>query len=201
MLQLVKSQIRLEETSKILRAKDYLIAAEAEEIINTAKAEAEQIRKEAEEEFKARKEQGYQEGLQKGKAEIAERMIEHMSRSAAYFSKFEKVLIDLVIKASKKLLGEFDRNEVVERVVRRVLETTRNEGHVTVRVPPAQSDYLKSRVSTIMASFPKVEFLEVVPDKRLKGDGCILETDVGIVDASLETQLKALETAMVNSMK
>ena len=105
MLQLVKSQVKLEENSKILRAKDYLIAAEAEEIINTAKAEAEQIRKEAEEEFKAKKEQGYQEGLQKGKAEIAERMIEHMSRSAAYFSKFEKVLIDLVLKASKKSTG------------------------------------------------------------------------------------------------
>lgn len=201
MLQLIKSQLHLEEHSKVLRAGDYIVALEAEQILEAAKTEAEAIRAEATKEYEAKQEQGYQEGLEKGKAEIAERMVEQMSRSAAYFSKFERVLIDLVLRASKKILGEFDQHELVERVVQRVLEATRNEGHVTVRVAPSQSEYLKSKVGTIMEKFPKIEFLEIVPDDRIPEGGCILETEVGVVDASLETQLKALENAMIKSMQ
>ena len=32
-----------------------------------------------------------------------------------------------------------------------------------------------------------------MPDARLPEDGCILETEIGVVDATLETQLKAIE--------
>ena len=38
--------------------------------------------------------------------------------------------------------------------------------------------------------------LEVVADHRLKGGGCVLETELGIVDASVELQLQALEKAL-----
>ena len=38
-------------------------------------------------------------------------------------------------------------------------------------------------------------YLNVVADPRLKRDSCILESDLGVIDASLGTQLKALERA------
>ena len=148
-----------------------------------------------------RKAEGYDTGLEMGKAEIAERMVEYMGRSAAYFSKVEGVLIDVVMRAARRVIGEFDQKEVVERVVKRALEATRNEGHVTVRVAPALADDLKSRIGNILGEFPRVEFLEVVADSRVPEGGCILETELGFVDASLETQFKAIEKALVNSMK
>ncbi|MDF2377669.1 MAG: HrpE/YscL family type III secretion apparatus protein [Verrucomicrobiales bacterium] len=201
MFRLAKSQLEFVENRAILPAREYAALVEAEGLIEAARAEAERIRREAEEEYAKRRAEGYEAGLEKGKAEIAERMVDYMGRSAAYFSKVEGVLIDVVMRAARRVIGEFDQKEVVERVVRRALEATRNEGHVTVRVAPALADDLKSRIGDILGGFPKVEFLEVVPDGRVPEGGCILETELGFVDASLETQFKAIEKALVNSMK
>ena len=201
MFRLAKSQLEFVENRAILPAREYAALVEAEGLIEAARAEAEWIRREAEEEYARRRAEGYETGLEKGKAEIAERMVDYMGRSAAYFSKVEGVLIDVVMRAARRVIGEFDQKEVVERVVRRALEATRNEGHVTVRVAPALADDLKSRIGNILGEFPKVEFLEVVPDSRVPEGGCILETELGFVDASLETQFKAIEKALVNSMK
>jgi type III secretion protein L len=201
MFRLAKSQLEFAENRAILPAREYAALVEAEGLIEAAREEAERIRREAEEEYVRRKAEGYDTGLEMGKAEIAERMVEYMGRSAAYFSKVEGVLIDVVMRAARRVIGEFDQKEVVERVVRRALEATRNEGHVTVRVAPALADDLKSRIGNILGEFPRVEFLEVVADSRVPEGGCILETELGFVDASLETQFKAIEKALVNSMK
>ena len=40
------------------------------------------------------------------------------------------------------------------------------------------------------------DFLDVVPDASLERGACLLESELGVVDASLETQLKALENAL-----
>lgn len=201
MFRLSKSDLEFVENRNVISADDYASFTEGESLVEAAKAEAETIRREAEAAYEKRLEEGYQAGLEKGKAEIAEKMVDYMSQSAAYFSKVEGVLVDVVMKAARRVLGEFDQQDLVERVVKRALEATRNEGHVTVRVAPALSDHLQSRISVILEDFPKIEFLEVVPDERIPEGGCILETEVGIVDASLETQLKAIESALVNSMK
>ncbi len=201
MFRLAKSQLEFAENRAILPAREYAALVEAEGLIEAAREEAERIRREAEEEYVRRKAEGYDTGLEMGKAEIAERMVEYMGRSAAYFSKVEGVLIDVVMRAARRVIGEFDQKEVVERVVKRALEATRNEGHVTVRVAPALADDLKSRIGNILGEFPRVEFLEVVADSRVPEGGCILETELGFVDASLETQFKAIEKALVNSMK
>ena len=41
----------------------------------------------------------------------------------------------------------------------------------------------------------------VLPDDRLAEDGCVLETEIGVVDASIQTQLRAIEKALINSLK
>ena len=49
----------------------------------------------------------------------------------------------------------------------------------------------------MLASAPGgASFLDVVSDARLERGACLLESELGVVDASLETQLKALENAL-----
>jgi type III secretion protein L len=44
-------------------------------------------------------------------------------------------------------------------------------------------------------------FLTVLADARLSRNSCILESELGVVDASLETQLKALENAFRSKIR
>ncbi len=52
----------------------------------------------------------------------------------------------------------------------------------------------------MLKDFPEVGYLEVVGDARLDQGGCILETEIGIIDASLDSQLAALQAALTESV-
>lgn len=212
MLCLNATGVAIEPSSKVVKAEDYAVVAGAKAIVDAAVSEsirlrkagqmdADQKRAEAQTEYERRREEGFKEGQEEGKAEIAGQIMECMTQSAAYFSKVEGVMVDLVMRALRRVLGTFEQKEIVEQAVRHALETTRNEGHVTVRVAPAQAEWLQSRVQSMLESCPKVQFLEVLPDERLAEDGCVLETEIGVVDASIQTQLRAIEKALINSLK
>lgn len=201
MLCLKKSALEIESDSVVIPAENYSALVKGEELLALAEHEAGLIRAEAQAEYERQKQEGFDLGLEQGKAEISEKMVEYMSQSAAYFSKVENVLIDLVLRCTRTVIGEFNERDLVEKVVRKSLEVTRNEGNVTVRVSPEHADWLKSRCEEILKSFPKIEFLEILPDARVTEGNCVLETEIGVVDATLETQLKAIENALIRSMK
>ena len=55
-------------------------------------------------------------------------------------------------------------------------------------------------MSSILAAYPTVETMDVVEDSRLKGPACILETEAGVADASVETQLAAIEKSLARHL-
>ncbi len=201
MLCLEKSGVAVAPDSKILKRDEHAFIIDGQRILDAARHEATLIRQQALAEAETKRQEGFQQGQEEGKAQIAEHIVECMGQSAAYFSKVEDVMVDLVMRAVRSVIGEMNQHDLIEKIVRRALESTRNENHVTVRVAPAQADWLKSRLSTIMQAFPKIQFLDVQADSRLSENGCVLETEIGVVDATLETQLKAIEKALIRSMK
>jgi type III secretion protein L len=99
------------------------------------------------------------------------------------------------------VLGEFDDRERVLRVVSKSLELLRNQHQVRIKVPPPLADWLQGRVAELLLAFPRIQFLEVHADSQLPPDGCILETELGVLDASVETQLKAIERALIQAIR
>jgi type III secretion protein L len=201
MLRLETAAATLVPEGRVLKREEFAHVLEAQGILDAARQEAAKIREEARLEFERMRVEGHQKGHEEGKAEIAERILDCVGQSAAYYSKVEDVMVDLVMRAVRTVLGEMDAHEVIQRVVKRALESTRNENHVTVRVAPAQADWLKQRIHEMVQAFPKIQFLDVQPDHQLAEDACVLETEMGVVDASLQTQLKAIEKALIRAMK
>ena len=61
--------------TKVLRAADLEVLHDAAELIEAARAEAEEIRRKAEEVYRERYEAGYADGVEAGKMEHAEKMM------------------------------------------------------------------------------------------------------------------------------
>ena len=58
------------------------------------------------------------------------------------------------------------------------------------------------RMAAMISSAPNgATFLDVTADPRMKPGDCILECELGVVDASLETQLKAIEHALLGKIR
>ncbi|MEY4941403.1 MAG: hypothetical protein RIQ93_3138 [Verrucomicrobiota bacterium] len=185
----------------VLKAVDYAASLAAADLIAKAQLEAARIQAESEEGYRQQKERGYQDGLEQGKAEMAEQVVATLGQSTVYFSKMEETLVGVVLKAVRRIVGEFDDSDRVARIVRQALELLRNQSTVRLKVSPAQTEQLQARVEGLLATFPRIQFLEVNGDPRLPLDGCILETEFGVIDASVETQLRAIEKALIQALK
>lgn len=201
MLRLRQTGIEVLADGPVLRATEFASIADAEVALARAREEAARIVEEAKAERVQQREQGYRDGLEQAKAEMAEKLVATMGQSALYFAKVEQALVDVVMKAVARVIGEIDDRERVERIVRKALELVRSQSQVRVKVPPAQSEWLQSRVEALQQSFPRIQFLEVESDARLPGDGCVIETELGVIDATVQTQLRAIEKALIQAIK
>jgi type III secretion protein L len=47
----------------------------------------------------------------------------------------------------------------------------------------------------MMAAYPSIGFIEVVSERQLTGDTCVMESEMGVVEASIEIQLAAIQSA------
>jgi type III secretion protein L len=104
----------------------------------------------------------------------------------------ERTVASVVIQSVKKIIGDLDDDERIVRVVHTALNTVRGQQKVTVRV--AVQD--EPAVSKALEAMTTGNFLTVSADTRLERGRCILESDLGVVDASLQTQLAALELSI-----
>ncbi|MGO0306219.1 HrpE/YscL family type III secretion apparatus protein [Endozoicomonas acroporae] len=186
-------QLELDPTCKVLKADDYVVYLEAQEIIKAAREQAAGITEEARQAYEQEKKRGYQEGLAESKAEQTDHMLKVVSRTINYLSDIENTLANILLSGVKKIIGEFDQEELAISLVKNALQHVRNEKHVTIRVPSAQYSAVQSRLNTILAEYKGVGFIDLVADPRLSSGDCIMESEIGVVDASVDVQLRALQ--------
>lgn len=187
--------VGIDPATKVLSAEEVHALRDAEQIVAEARQQAERIVAEAQSAFEQERQRGYQEGQEEARLEQVEQMIGNISRTVDYFSKVEGQMVDLVMRAVRKIVDGFDDNERVLIAVKSALSVMRNQKQITLRVNPQQAEIVKSRLNDILAAFPGVGYMDIVPDHRLKADDCIVESDIGMIEASLEGQLQALRGA------
>ena len=180
--------------TRVLKASEAAVLLEANAVLDAARERVADMERKAGEAYERRREEGYRDGVEEGRLEHAEKVMETVLSSVEYI---EATLVNVVAVAVRKVIGEIDENERIVRIVRNALVTVRNQQHVTIRVAPADEKAVREGLASMLASVPGgASFLDVVPDARLERGACLLESELGVVDASLETQLKALENAL-----
>ncbi len=193
--------LTLEPDRKIVRADEYSAYVDAQAIIAAAREEAERIRIDAQAEYERQKQKGYEDGLFDGQQMIAEKMLDTVEKAVDYLSGLETKVVEIVLKALRKILGEVNQQDVIVQVVRNAMAVARTQPQVTLRTCPEEADTVRERLGEILAGYPGISNVDVVADKRLQRGGCILETEMGVVDASVEVQLEAIRSSLLRSLK
>ena len=201
MLQLnLREGRQIEPGQKVVPAEHYQAWLDGEGIIAAARAEAERIVREAQVAYEEQKQQGYDDGLLEGRMEMAEKMVDSVGQAVDYFGNLEVKLKELVLKAVRRIVGDFDVSDRGTGVVLEALSLARNQTNVTLRICPAEADAARARLTEITKPYPGIHYLEVVPDPRLGPSDCILESELGVVDASIDVQLKAIEKSLAKTL-
>ena len=197
MLLVNKPDFVVEADRRVVKVTDVATVRSATEIIAAAEAEAARIREEAKAAFEAEKQRGYEKGLSDGKMEIAMQKLDQVDSSVAFMEGVEEKMAEVVMKALKTCVMEIGDHEMVVQIVRKTMAAViRTQRTVTLKVAPELVEAVRTRVSELTAAFPTIETFDVVEDPRLKGAACVLETEAGVADASVETQLAAIEKSL-----
>lgn len=201
MLLLNKPGFSLATDHRVVKATDVATARSSAEIIAAAEADAARIREEAKVAFEAEKQRGYEKGVADGKMEIAMLKLEQVDSSVAFMESVEQKMADVVLKALRSFVVEIGDKELVVQIVRKTLNAViRTQRQVIVKVAPEMVETVRARIAELRLAYPTVESFDVVEDPRLKGAACVLETEAGVADASVEMQLAAIEKSLKKHM-
>ncbi len=197
MLLINKGDFVLQSDRRVVKAADVATVRSAAEIVAAAEARAAQIREDAKAAYEEERKKGYDKGIADGKTEIAMQKLDLVDSSVAFMENVEEKMSEIVMKALKSCVAEIGDREMVIQIVRKTMAAViRTQRQVTLKVAPELVETVRSRVSELTATFPTIETFDVVEDPRLKGSACVLETEAGVADASVESQLAAIERSL-----
>jgi type III secretion protein L len=197
MLLVKKNDLELVSSGRLVKAADVAAVKTADEIIAAAEAEAARLKAAAVQAYEDEKRRGFEEGLQNGLKKVIEDKLDFVYESAAHMESLEGKLADIVIKALYKCVSQIGDKTLVIEIIRKIMKAVvRNQRQIVLKVAPDMVETVNARLNEILADFPVLERVEVVEDARLKGSAAIIETEAGIADASVETQLAAIEKSI-----
>ncbi|MCQ2522274.1 MAG: hypothetical protein MJ105_07835 [Lachnospiraceae bacterium] len=176
---------------------------QAQRILNEANAEADQMRQDAfHKGHEEGSQKGYEDGLQRAKEAFAEkeRALEEERNAlhAEYEAKcqnIEMTLVDTLTDIYSHVLSVTlsDEKDLVVKLLHKTMQTLDTGKHYLIHVPKASVASVREKKSELskQSGIPE-ESIEIIEDNTLPENGCLIESDSGIYDCSLGTQLELL---------
>jgi len=194
------TKIREEAEQLLQNAREEVSQAQeqSEQILNQARQEAEQLKKQAQEQGKA---EGYQNGMANAqqeinnlKASVAQERAELQRDYEEKVKELEPVLVDTILEVFEKVtyvLAE-DKRDIVLYLVDNVLSHGESSKQFVIRVSKEDFPFVAEHKQMLCEKVPASSEIEIVKDATLIRNQCLIETDGGVFDCSLDVQLENL---------
>ena len=196
-VELISEKIDIAAGVKVIKAGDYSRYLEAEAIIAAAEKKAESIIQQAEAAYEAEKQRGFKEGIEQGKKEQSAALIDTLSKCEERYQQMAPELVEIVLTTVRQIMGQFDSRELTGKLVEQALQQHKCN-RVVFRVHPDNVAALNKQLEAIRENHPDISYVSIEKDALVEKTGCILETDLGNVQADLDTQLEALQQSAKN---
>lgn len=191
---------------------------EAAAIIAEANLEAERIAREVKDQVTEIKETSYQEGFQQGLeqgyqagfAEITRELEKLITNLERELDRIQLLLNNQVLGLSPRLINfscqlantilkrEIELHpEVIITQVEDILKGLSRVKTLAIRVNAGDIALVKSSEERFLQLTQGIDQIDFVVDPSLEPGGCIIETDFGGVDASIQTQLAMITTLLL----
>ncbi|PKG25170.1 flagellar assembly protein FliH [Niallia nealsonii] len=160
------------------------------------------------------KQHGYNVGLEEGRTigyqeygeyiQMAKDVIELSKHDyQSYLDSAERTILNLAIKAAEKIMNskiEQDKSHFLN-VVKKVLQEGRGIKEVQLHVHPVHYQYVLSEKEELLSLFPIQPNLFIFPNTGISENGCVIETNNGKIDATIDTQLKMLKQKLLDLLE
>lgn len=137
---------------------------------------------------------GYAEGRAAGAIEATRLVRDTTLGVDCHLAKLEGEIGALALSIVRRVLGDFDRADLVACAAAQAVAEFRQEKTIRVTVHPAAVDRVSAALAALSQSGGATVAVEA--DPTLDQDACIVASDFAVVDAGIETQLKAFAAGL-----
>lgn len=201
--ELDREQQEMEQNRQVLEEHQKKLFAEAEYL------KQESTKKGYDEGFARGKENGYGEGYKqghekgqkefdlikeeyiRGTKEIFAKLYDLNVYKARIFEQTEPHLLTLIDEIIKKVISEEIevKPDLILKVIKNSIKRLKDVYNVKLKVNPKHFNFINDNKDRLIYETGGIHSLDIVQDSALHEGGCIIETDYGIVDATLETKM------------
>ena len=164
-------------------------------LVSRAQEEAENIKKSAFEE-------GYRKGMEQANADMEafrNCFSEFMNAPKNVFEYIAPDILEISVDIAKKIIKkevESDPQVLINTIVDVLKTVSKSEPKINIRVKPQAVQFIKDTLPNITYEYGIDAKVNIIADPSIEEGGCIFQTNNGIVDASIDTQLEIIKKAI-----
>lgn len=196
-------QIRAAPKTKIIPADNLSTLQEASQVLERIKQDAEKYRSQVAKECEELKEHAFKEGYDDGFKQWAEHLTHFEKQLKSLRTEMQQVIIPIALTAAKKIVGreiELSEQTIVD-IVASNLKAVSQHKRIIIYVNKKELDILEKNKMRLRDLFEHLESLSIRPRDDISPGGCIIETEVGIINAQFEHRWQVLEKAFEALLK
>lgn len=202
----------METDADMRQMADNIIAeakSQAKSIVQSAEMDAARLVADARNEAEAIKNNAHEEGYNQGRndglksldddrAELESKYNEEVNKLSLDYEKrvkeIEPELVDVMIDVFSSLTKELssDRRDMILQLIDKVISGTEASSNYIIKACKEDAEFLRSNRENILERIGRDVHLEIVEDISMKRNECLIDTDLGIYDCSLDIQLENL---------
>jgi flagellar biosynthesis/type III secretory pathway protein FliH len=175
--------------------------------LDTFRDRAEDLRKDTEERIERSWNEGHEEGFEKGLLhERSERIVsidlllgEAKRKKEQAVRDLEVRVIELAVNIAERIIGRtLSANpEIVADIIGEAISQMISGEKVVLKVSEEDMEFVKSRYEQLLGMTGNAREFRIEADRRLRRGDCVIETEGGMIDATLSSRLDFLVEELI----
>ena len=146
-------------------------------------------------------EQSYMDKLSRKYEEVFNILQQYDENLAEYEKEFEGLVIETAVELAQKIIQrEIKDQTIINENVRSAISKIIGANEVKLKLHPSDLEELNESSKNILnsSSFSRIK---IEADDRIQKGGCLVETEIGNVDARIPTQLEELRKQLEENLR
>lgn len=193
----IAGQTVVKKSTQNLAEQQQSILQKAEKEAQEIKAKARALLQQVNDKIKTAQEKAYQEGREEGLASVTEILTRVKNEHEKMLENLEHEAVELVFEIAKKVIGDAFKTskEAVLNMVKQALTASMGD-KITILLHPDDYKELKDKKNYLLNYCHGSQVLNLKPAQTVKKGACLIESELGSIEADLEIQLKAIQKAL-----
>lgn len=196
-------EVREGSEAKVIPAQDFSRLLKTVELLKEAKRDCAIYLEKNKEACQKLLDESAEAGFNQGLTEFNKQILHYEECVKEIRHELQQMVLTLALRAAKKIVGrELELfPETIVDIVQQTLKPVTQNHHVKIFVSKEDREILEKKKQKIREILEHVKTFKIEEKEGISAGSCIIETEAGIINASLDNQWRALESAFASFMK